>query len=71
MADNTGGKYFRATHSGTLDQAFLSIDQLEKVEVEVSQHSRVKEHYQFWVFWGLVLILISQAVNLGMLWRTL
>ena len=71
MADSTGGKYFRAIHSGTLDQAFSSIDQLEKIEVEVKKHSRVKEHYQFWALWGLLLILGSQFFYLGVLWRNL
>ncbi len=71
MADDTGGKYFRATQSGKLSQVFAEIDRLEKVDVEIKKITQVHEHYQFWAFYGLVLLFLSQFINFIFIWRSL
>lgn len=71
MADETGGKFYRASQSQKLGQVFSDIDRLEKVEVEVKKITQVTEHYQTYVYWGLILILISQLILFTFFWRTL
>lgn len=71
MAAETGGAYFRATQSKTLDKVFYEINELEKTDVEVKTLSIVKEHYQFWLFWGLLLVLMSQFLEYFLFWRAL
>lgn len=71
MAKDTGGVYYRANESERLSRVFADIDRLEKVEVEVKKITQVKEHYQEWALYGLLLILISQFVNLFFNWRNL
>lgn len=71
MADETGGAYFRANQSQQLSQVFSEIDRLEKVEVQVQKITQVKEHYQYYAFIGLLLVIVSQFLNLTILWRNL
>lgn len=71
MAKDTGGVYYRANESGRLSRVFADIDRLEKVEVEVKKITQVHEHYQTWAFYGVLLILVSQAINLLFVWRNL
>lgn len=48
IADMTGGKYFRATDEGALDEIFQEIDLLEKTRINVTEHSRRTEKF-FWM----------------------
>lgn len=43
IADTTGGKYYRATDTKTLNQIFEQIDALEKSTVELSQYTQFRE----------------------------
>jgi Ca-activated chloride channel family protein len=45
IADNTGGKYFRATDNNKLEQVYSEIDKLEKSKIDVRQFSRKDEKY--------------------------
>ncbi|MEG1718166.1 MAG: VWA domain-containing protein [Bacteroidales bacterium] len=61
IAQNTGGKYFRATNQDKLKKIFSEIDQLEKTKIEVMSFEHSSEEYKplLWVallFLGLELI---------------
>lgn len=69
MADETGGKFYRAEDSQNLNDVFSEIDQLEKTEVEVQKITSIAELFPAWNFWGLALIFISQLMYLAFFWR--
>ncbi|MEG1498891.1 MAG: VWA domain-containing protein [Bacteroidales bacterium] len=61
IAQNTGGKYFRATNQDKLKKIFSEIDQLEKTKIEVMSFEHSSEEYKplLWIallFLGLELI---------------
>ena len=58
IADQTGGKYFRATDNQTLKSIYDEIDRLEKTKIEVTQFRRHKEEfYSAAMFGGFFLLL--------------
>src|SRR5258706_2051412 len=58
IADETGGKYFRATDNRTLKDIYAEIDRLEKTKIEVTQfHRHGEEFYQAAMFAGFFLFL--------------
>jgi Ca-activated chloride channel family protein len=58
IADQTGGKYFRATDNRKLKTIFDEIDRLEKTKIEVTQfRHRKEEFYSAAMFAGLFLLL--------------
>jgi len=58
IADQTGGKYFRATDNRTLKTIYEEIDRLEKTKIEVTQFQHHKEEfYGAAMFAGLFLLL--------------
>ena len=70
MAERTGGKYFRADNTETLNRIYREIDLFEKSEVEVNRYERFDELFHWFVLPGLALLLLE--VILGQtLWRRL
>lgn len=69
MADDTGGKYWRATSYSGMKEIFQEIDRLERTTIEVNKFTRYSELYQSWLEWGLVLLLMSFALRYGILRR--
>lgn len=63
MADQTGGKYWRATTGDALREAFRAINALEKSAIETSQFTRYAELFPPWLKAAVILYLI--AVFLG------
>ena len=59
MANDTGGKYYRATDNTSLKKVFADIDRLEKTKIDVNQYTKYAELYEPWLFWGVILFLIS------------
>lgn len=58
IADQTGGKYYRATDNRKLKAIYEEIDRLEKTKIEVTQFRRHKEEfYTAAMFAGLFLLL--------------
>ncbi len=58
IADQTGGKYYRATDNKKLKAIYNEIDRLEKTKIEVTQFRRHKEEfYTAAMFAGLFLLL--------------
>jgi Ca-activated chloride channel family protein len=45
IADETGGKYYRAASEASLQQTYNDIDKLEKTEVEVTAYKHFDELY--------------------------
>jgi len=45
IAQNTGGKYFRATDNNSLIQIYKEIDKLEKSKIDVKQFTKKEEKY--------------------------
>jgi Ca-activated chloride channel family protein len=56
IARITGGRYFRATDTGKLEQIYREIDGLEKSKIEIKQYKQVKERYFLPLFTGLMLL---------------
>lgn len=57
IASTTGGKYFRATGNNVLQDIFEEIDSLEKTEIDIRNFSHTEDHYEFWAFLALGLLL--------------
>ncbi|MEO6133123.1 MAG: VWA domain-containing protein [Saprospiraceae bacterium] len=56
IADETGGKYYRATSVEALQHVYEEIDQLEKTPVEVTVFKRYQELYFVPLIFGLCLL---------------
>ena len=64
IATATGGRYFRAADSSTIDAAFAAIDRERKIEFDAAANRNVQELYA-WVTWpGLAMVLIGYACGL-------
>ena len=62
MARLTGGRYFRATDSGTVNAAFAAIDQERKIEFDAKANLRTHELYEYLAWPGLILVLFAFAL---------
>ncbi|MEY4617759.1 MAG: hypothetical protein RJB66_2719 [Pseudomonadota bacterium] len=69
MADDTGGKYWRATSYNGMKEIFREIDRLERTTIEVNKFTRFTELYQKWLKWGLFLLAISVVLKAFVLRR--
>jgi Ca-activated chloride channel family protein len=58
IAQETGGKYYRAVSAEALQQVYNEIDQLEKTEVEITVYKRYKELYYWPLVTGLLLLTV-------------
>jgi Ca-activated chloride channel family protein len=59
MASETGGRFWRATTTQSLQTVFQAIDRLEKSKVEVNQYTKYKELFQSVLKWGVMLFLLG------------
>ena len=59
IADQTGGKYFRATDNAKLADIYAEIDKMEKVRTTVDSFPVYKELYQKYAAAALVLLLLA------------
>lgn len=59
IAEQTGGKYFRATSNEKLEQIYTEINQLERSKIEVNEFKRVHEEFLPYVLWALALLLLD------------
>ncbi len=66
IADDTGGKYFRATDNAKLENIYKEIDRLERTRIEVSSFKRKSEKFLTFASGALLLLLISRV--LGYTW---
>ena len=70
IADATGGKYYNAQDTESLENVYAEINQLEKSLSEGRLYSEYRELYQYFIFPGLGLILL-QIVLTGTRFRSL
>lgn len=59
IADETGGKYFRATSNEKLQQIYDEIDKMERSKIEINEFTRVHEEFLPFVLWSLALLLLG------------
>ena len=70
LAQETEGRYFRATDAETLREIFERIDEMEKTEVRMKERVRRKELAGPLLGWGALLLLLESLVHWTVL-RTL
>ncbi len=68
IAENTGGKYFRATNEKSLSTIYKEISQMEKTQIKVKEYVNYKDLYHLFLIPGLILIMISWGSGLTF-WR--
>lgn len=59
IAEQTGGKYFRAKNNAGLERIYQEIDQLEKSKVAITQYQRTNERFQPWVMAALFFMVLG------------
>lgn len=59
VAEQTGGKYFRATDRQSLEEIYAEIDELETTEVEVEHYTHYGELFFLPLGFGLVLVVLE------------
>lgn len=59
MAENTGGRYFRASDNKSLEQVYKEIDKLEKTRFNVAKMSNMQDLFAYPLFVALFLLLIE------------
>lgn len=69
MANETGGRSYRALDSQALINVFREIDGLEKTKIEVNQFTRYAELYPSYLKWGLVALLLAAFLGRTVLRR--
>lgn len=70
MAEQTGGRFFRATDEDALRQIYTAINTLEKSPFEVMINRQTKELYRAWALAAFILIVLEQLLRITVL-RTL
>lgn len=71
LADETGGRYYRATNTKSLENVFNDIDELEKSKIEENRFTRYTELFQKYLFWGVLLYALGFFLQLTILRRGL
>ena len=64
IANETNGKYFRATDNSSLEQIYAEIDQLEKTKLEEITYYQYEEHFYNLVFLALGLLGLEWLLRL-------
>ena len=63
ISDLTGGQYFRATNLESLKAIYKQIDEMEKSEVKVIDHSEYTELFHYLLIPGILLLLLEIALS--------
>lgn len=63
IAETTKGKYFRARSGDELEQIYASIDELEKTEIKISSHIRYSELFHWFLYPGLLLLVLEMILG--------
>lgn len=66
----TGGRYYRADSTDTLEKIYAQINQLEKTEAEVKKYSHFNELFAWFVAPGMFLLLLEVILG-NTVWRKL
>ena len=62
VAETTGGRYFRATDTESLESIYKEIDQLERTEIQVQNFTQYAERFPIVLGAGLALLLLELAL---------
>lgn len=71
VAENTGGKYFRADSTDTLRKIYDEIDQFEKTEAVVKKFVQREELFRWWGAIPALLLLLMEVLLANTIWRRL
>ncbi len=71
MADETGGKYFRASNSTALQTIFSEISRLEKSKIELTEWRQYKELFPGFLEKAALLYLLSVLLSFAFFWRVI
>ncbi len=63
LANETGGKFYRATTSKALEEVFSDIDTLEKTKIEMNTFTRYTEHFEKFLWIAALLYLLATFLN--------
>jgi Ca-activated chloride channel family protein len=63
VAEQTGGRFFRATDRQSLEEIYGEIDELETTEVEVEHYTNYGELFHFPLALGLLLVVLEVGVG--------
>jgi Ca-activated chloride channel family protein len=63
VAEQTGGRYFRATDTEALDKIYKEIDKMEKTEVKVKEYTEYFELYAWLALPALALAVVELALK--------
>jgi len=69
LADETGGKYFRASKTQVLQSVFREIDRLEKTKIDVNRYTKYSELFQKYLKWGIIFYLLAFLLSRTVLRR--
>jgi len=67
IAEETGGKYFRAKDNKGLNQIYNEIDKLEKTEIDVTRIKRYSELFHPFAIWSLICGVLYLLLNFTVL----
>ena len=59
IAARTGGRYFRATDTKSLEKIYQEIDEMEKSELKIKEYTEYDENFKYFALIGLAFILGS------------
>jgi Ca-activated chloride channel family protein len=59
IANNTNGRYFRATNTKKLSEIYSEIGELEKTKIEVKEFTRYEEYFKYFLAIGLMLFFVE------------
>ena len=63
MAEITCAEYFRARSGEELERIYTVIDEMEKTEIEVASHIQYKELFHYFVYAGLLLLVVEMILG--------
>lgn len=69
MAEETGGKFYRAVNTNGLVDVFNDIDKLEKSKIEEDRYTRYTELFESYLFWAVALYMIGLTLQVTFLRR--
>ena len=69
IAQQTGGKYFRATDSRMLRDVFQEIDSLEKTRLNVNNYTQTEENFMPWILTAICALVLQLLIRYTVLRR--
>ena len=69
LADETGGKFYRAVNTSALGAVFTDIDKLEKTKIEENRYTKYSEYFYTYLLWAFILYLVAIVLQTTILRR--